>query len=76
MAFGTRIAHSYNLAEMVAMRSLCEEVDIFVYDIDFSAQVSLAGADIGFYLEVRRLDADRARAVLLASDYAQQLLRE
>ena len=63
----SRVAFSYNLADIAIMKSLCEDAGIEVFDLDISGQVSLAGADTGFYLDVPQVDS--ARTVLIGSEY-------
>jgi hypothetical protein len=67
---GIRVAYSSNLAEVVAMISLLEEHDVHVYDIDMSSHLSLAGADLGWYVEVLREHEESARAIIKDSNYA------
>ena len=65
----SRVAFSYSMADIMIMKSICEDAGVEVFDLQLSGQVSLAGADTGFYLDVPESAADEARAVLRKTDY-------
>lgn len=65
-----RVAYSTDLGVIAMMTALLEGENIEVPDLFRSAHVSIAGVDHGFYLTVRRTDAQRARELLGASEFA------
>lgn len=71
-----RIAHTYELADIVAMRALLAENDIDTPELRLSTHVSIAGVDSGYALEVLRDNVERARWVLSRSEYAKNVIEE
>lgn len=70
----SRVAFSYNMADIAVMKSLCEDAGIEVFEIQMSSQLSFGGADAGFYLDVPRNAADAAKMVLVGTDYEKYII--
>jgi hypothetical protein len=58
------IAYSNFLADVNLMKQTCEGHGVFVHEIFTASHVSLAGADHGYYLEVRSEDVEKAGEIL------------
>lgn len=65
-----RIAYSTDLGMIAMITALLDGEGIEVPDFFRSSHVSIAGIDHGFYVHVRRRDAERAREALANSDFA------
>ena len=70
----SRVAFSYNLADIALMKSLCEDAGIAVFDINMSSQLSFGGADSGYYLDVPRDAAEQAKTTLTGTDYEKYII--
>ena len=71
-----RVAHTYELVDIVSMRALLADNDIETPELRLSTHVSIAGVDSGYVLEVRRHNEERARWLLRQSDYAKYVIDE
>ena len=59
-----RIAYSANFADIGVMRAFLAEHGVPALEPRMSSHVSIAGVDQGYYLEVLREDATKARGLL------------
>ena len=75
MAF-KKIAYTTNLADITLMRALLEDEGIEVLDTGRSGHVTIAGADIGFYVRVVDEKAHRARRLLADTEFADLLIKD
>ncbi len=71
-----RVAHTYELVDIVAMRALLAENDIETPELRLSTHVSIAGVDSGYVLEVLRDNADKARWLLRRSEFSKYVIDE
>lgn len=71
-----RVAHAYDFGTYAVMKSLLESEGMLVIDVAFGSHISIAGADQGYYLQVRATDQGRARTLLWQNSLAKYLLQE
>ncbi|MBT5891800.1 MAG: hypothetical protein HOH24_09040 [Chromatiales bacterium] len=71
-----RVAHAYDFGTYAVMKSLLESEGMLVIDMAFGSHISIAGADQGYYLQVRATDQGRARTLLWQNSLAKYLLQE
>jgi hypothetical protein len=71
-----RVAHAYDFGTYAVMKSLLESEGLLVIDLAFGGHISIAGADQGYYLQVRAADQGRARTLLWQNSLAKYLLQE
>ena len=69
-----RIAHTYDIGAFVTMKALLEGSGIETLDLAVGGHVSIAGAEIGYFVEVVPDDQSRARQLLEENGYADFLL--
>jgi hypothetical protein len=60
----TKVCFHPNSAAAEMIRNLLEEDGLHPMKLDYSAHVSVAGAEQGYFIEVPKQEADRAKAVL------------
>ena len=71
-----RVAHAYDFGTYAVMKSLLESEGMLVIDVAFGSHITIAGADQGYYLQVRATDQGRARTLLWQNSLAKYLLQE
>ena len=59
-----RIAYTRSQIEAAELHSLLISSGFHAMPVDYSAHLTVAGAEHGYYLEVSRAEADRARELL------------
>ena len=66
---GKRIAYSTSLAQVTMMVAALEDENIVVYPIEQASHLSLAGADLGWYVSVCEDQAATAHTVLVVAGW-------
>jgi len=70
-----RIAHTYDMGLLAIMKSLLESEGIQVLDIAMSGHLTIAGADMGYYVEVIPDHKARALRILRENDFGDYALQ-
>ena len=71
---GQRIAYSHDLALITMMTATLEDADLTVYPLDQANLISLAGADLGWYITVPAEESVTAIKILSEAGYRSSCL--
>lgn len=74
MSHPFRIAYTYDFGTFAIMKSLLESEGIYVLDIAIGGNLTIAGADHGYYIEVATQQKEKARRILAENEFGSQLL--
>lgn len=69
-----RIAHAYDVGTFAAIKSLLESEGIAVLDLAIGGHLAIAGADLGYYVEVLPEQRRQARRILRDHQLGKYLL--
>jgi hypothetical protein len=70
----TKVCFHRDLATAEMIRNLLEARGLHPMKLDYSAHVSVAGAEQGYFIEVPNQEVDQARAVLTDSNLEKHIV--
>jgi len=71
-----RIAHAYDIGTAAVMKSVLESEGIEVLDIGRAGHLSIAGADLGYYIEVAPGQRHQACRILRDHELGKYILSD
>lgn len=69
-----RIAHTYDIGAFITMKALLDSKGVEVIELAVGGHVSIAGAEIGYYVEVLPDYHEKARQLLKENEFGKYLL--
>ncbi len=74
MSHPFRVAYTYDFGTFAIMKSLLESEGIYVLDIAIGGNLTIAGADQGYYVEVATEQKEKARRILSENEFGKNVL--